>query len=92
MEKLKLSKAFREIKKKNKVCLIDLDYRKKGLTKLFSMKNFKDFNEFNQLKEEYMSENGSIIVPSFNVDDPRIFLCLKNLNLRFLNFMLNLTM
>ena len=31
-------KLFEKLKKKNKVCLIDLDYRKKVSQKLFSMK------------------------------------------------------
>ena len=59
--------------KEKQSLFIDLDYRKKFTKIIFNEKTFKDFNEFNQLKEEYMSENGSIIVPSFNVDDPPNF-------------------
>ena len=67
-------RLFNKLKQKHKVCLIDLDYRKKGLTKvLASDANFKNFEEFDSLKSNYISENGSLFVPSLKVDDPPDF-------------------
>jgi hypothetical protein len=57
--------------KKLKVCLIDLDYRKKGLTNEFpSGKDYKNFEEFNENKSKFLSEDGSLFIPSLQVESP----------------------
>jgi len=67
-------RLFNKLKEKNKVCLIDLDYRKKGLTKeIVGSSDFKNFNDFNQNKENFFDENGSLFIPSFNIDSPPDF-------------------
>ena len=69
-----VSRLFNKLKLKNKVCLIDLDYRKKGLTKdLAPNANFKNFEEFFEDKKNYTSDNESIFIPSFSVESPPDF-------------------
>ncbi len=68
------SQLFNKLKQKNKVCLIDLDYRKKGLTKeLAPDAKFKSFKEFNENKNNFMSDNDSLFVPSLEIDSPTDF-------------------
>ena len=56
------------------MCLIDLDYRKKGLTKTLSKDSkFNNFEEFNASRENFIDSNGSLFVPSFEVDSPNDF-------------------
>ena len=73
--KTEISKQlFEKLRVKNKVCLIDLDYRKKGLTKDFSKKiSFTNFDEFEADIESFTYENGSLFIPSFEVDSPPNF-------------------
>ena len=67
-------RLFNKLKQRSRVCLIDLDYRKKGLTKeIIGSTDFKDFNDFNQNKKDFFDENGSLFIPSFNVDSPPDF-------------------
>ena len=67
-------RLFNKLKIKNKVCLIDLDYRKKGLTKeIIGKSSFKNFKEFNENKEDFFDENGSLFVPSFDLESPTDF-------------------
>ncbi len=67
-------RLFNKLQTKYKVCLIDLDYRKKGLTKeLYGEKNFDSFEDFEKEKENFTSENGSIFIPSLSVNDPPDF-------------------
>lgn len=69
-----VSRLFNKLKQKNKVCLIDLDFRKKGLTRdLAPNSNFKNFEEFFENKNNYTSDNESIFIPSFDVDSPPDF-------------------
>lgn len=73
-----VSRLFNKLKQKNKVCLIDLDYRKKGLTKeLAPNANFKNFEEFFEEKQNYISDNDSIFIPSLNVDSSPDFFTSK---------------
>tara|TARA_B100002019_G_scaffold121223_1_gene104184 strand:+ start:4852 stop:6759 length:1908 start_codon:yes stop_codon:yes gene_type:complete len=68
------SQLFNKLKQKNKVCLIDLDYRKKGLTKeLAPDAKFKSFEEFNEKKNNFMSDNDSLFIPSLEIDSPTDF-------------------
>jgi tyrosine-protein kinase Etk/Wzc len=68
------SLLFNKLKQNYKVCLIDLDYRKKGLTKeLAPDSNFKNFEEFNREKNNFMTDNGSLFIPSFEVGFPQDF-------------------
>jgi tyrosine-protein kinase Etk/Wzc len=81
-----VSRLFNKLKLKNKVCLIDLDYRKKGLTKdLAPNANFKNFEEFFEDKKNYTSDNESIFIPSFSVESPPDFFTseefLKNISI-----------
>ncbi|MDC3019214.1 hypothetical protein OA081_01870 [Gammaproteobacteria bacterium] len=73
--KTEISKRlFNKLKVKYKVCLLDLDYRKKGLTKEIKPDaKFKDFNEFNSKISEYYDENGSLFIPSFDLEYPQDF-------------------
>ncbi len=67
-------RIFDKLKTKYKVCLLDLDYRKKGLSKELSLDtNFKNFEDFRKNKDVFTSENGSMIIPSFNIEDPADF-------------------
>ena len=70
--KTEISKRlFNKLKVNNKVCLIDLDYRKKGLTKEFSQeKTLTSFDEFYESIDEFKSDNESIFIPSFEIDNP----------------------
>ena len=68
------TRLFNKLKEKHKVCLIDLDYRKKGLTKTLSKDSkFNNFEEFNASRENFIDSNGSLFVPSFEVDSPNDF-------------------
>lgn len=67
-------KIFEKLKTNYKVCLIDLDYRKKGLTQELSLKSdFTDFQSFNSEKENFLDSSGNLIIPSFEVDSPPDF-------------------
>ena len=67
-------RLFEKLKKKYKVCLLDLDYRKKGLTKILSQGlTFKSFDEFTSNKNRFISENDSLFVPSLDVESPPDF-------------------
>ena len=69
-----VSRLFNKLKQKNKVCLIDLDYRKKGLTKdLAPNANLRNFEEFFENINNFTSDNESIFIPSFVVDSPPDF-------------------
>lgn len=64
-------RLFNKLKEKDlKVCLIDLDYRKKGLTKEFPIDNYKSFMEFNENRNKFLSDDGSLFVPSLQIDSP----------------------
>tara|TARA_A100001388_G_scaffold90351_1_gene65374 strand:+ start:3909 stop:5828 length:1920 start_codon:yes stop_codon:yes gene_type:complete len=68
------NKIFQKLKEKYKVCLIDLDYRKKGLTQILKKdSSFKTFDEFLTKKNDYMSDNESLFIPSLDIDDPTNF-------------------
>ena len=55
-------RLFNKLKLKYKTCLIDLDYRKKGITKEIAGEyNFKNFEEFNQQRDKFTTENGSLL-------------------------------
>ena len=59
---------------KHKVCLIDLDYRKKDLTKdLYKDAEILNFEDFYRNIEVFETDNKSVFVPSFRVDDPPEF-------------------
>lgn len=65
-------KIFSKLNINNKVCLLDLDYRKKGLTKEhFEGSNFSNFKEFYEEEEKFKFNNDSLFVPSFQVDSPQ---------------------
>lgn len=67
-------RIFNKLNDKYKVCLIDLDYRKKGLTKeIIGKTNFKNFKEFNENRDEFFDENGSLFIPSFDLESPTDF-------------------
>ena len=67
-------RIFNKLKERHKVCLLDLDYRKKGLTKeILGDVNFKNFEEFNLVKNEFYDDAGSLFVPSFEIEDPPNF-------------------
>ena len=71
-------RLFNKLKLKYKTCLIDLDYRKKGITKEIAGEyNFKNFEEFNQQRDKFTTENGSIFVPSLDVNNPHDFFTSK---------------
>ena len=73
--KTEISKQlFNKLKVKNKVCLIDLDYRKRGLTKDYSRDiYYKNFKEFEADIESFTFENGSVFIPSLEIDSPPSF-------------------
>ncbi len=55
-----------------KVCLLDLDYRKAELSKrLYSDKetDFKSFEDFNKRKDEFI-KNNSLFIPAFKIQNP----------------------
>jgi tyrosine-protein kinase Etk/Wzc len=55
-----------------KVCLLDLDYRKAELSKrLYKDKDtdFKSFDDFNKRKDEFIRKNG-LFIPAFEIDNP----------------------
>lgn len=67
-------RLYEKLKKKYKVCLLDLDYRKQGLTKKLSEgANFKSFDEFDTQKNNFISENESLFIPSLKIDSPPDF-------------------
>ncbi len=67
-------RLFNKLKDKYKVCLLDLDYRKKGLTKeIIGVSNYKNFKEFKENKDAFYDENGSLFIPSFDLDSPTDF-------------------
>ncbi len=76
---------FNKLKDRHKVCLMDLDYRKKGLTKeIIGETNFKDFDEFNIEKENFYDETGSLFIPSFKVASPPDFFSSEEFKKEFL--------
>ncbi len=67
-------KIFNKLKNSYKVCLLDLDYRKTGLTKeIYGEPNFSSFEEFEKEKDKFMSDNESIFIPSLKKDNPSDF-------------------
>tara|TARA_B100000242_G_scaffold61835_1_gene37394 strand:- start:1624 stop:3531 length:1908 start_codon:yes stop_codon:yes gene_type:complete len=67
-------RLFEKLKNNYKTCLIDLDYRKKGLTKEYLIKEeYENFNVFYENKSNHENENGSLFIPSFNIDSPPDF-------------------
>lgn len=67
-------RIFDKLKTKYKTCLIDLDYRKKGLSKDLSLDtSFKNFDDFKKNKDDFILENGSMIIPSFDIENPADF-------------------
>ena len=68
------NKIFQKLKENNKVCLIDLDYRKKGLTQILNKKSsFKTFDEFLSKKNDFLTDNESLFIPSLDIEDPTNF-------------------
>ena len=64
-------RMFEKLRSKYKTCLIDLDYRKKGLSKDLSLNtSYKTFEEFKKNKQSFIYENDSLIIPSLDIDDP----------------------
>lgn len=73
-------KIFEKIKLRHKVCLLDLDFRKKGkgLTKdMGNGKQYNNYDEFLSDKNDFTSENESLFVPSLNVEHPSDFFTTK---------------
>ena len=71
-------RLFNKLKLKYKTCLIDLDYRKKGITKEIAGEyTFKNFEEFKQQRDKFTTENGSLFVPSLDVNNPHDFFTSK---------------
>ncbi len=70
--KTEISKRlFNKLKVKNKVCLLDLDYRKKGLTNEFNVeRTFKNYEEFIEEKDKFKSDNDSLFIPWFDIENP----------------------
>lgn len=67
-------KIFNKLKLKFKVCLLDLDYRKRGLTNELKVdKTFKNFEEFLLEKDKFKSDNDSLFIPWFDIDNPPDF-------------------
>ena len=67
-------RLFNKLKERYKVCIIDLDYRKKGLTReIIGKTDFKNFDEFSLQINNFYDENGSLFIPSFDVEDPPSF-------------------
>ena len=56
------------------MCLLDLDYRKKDLTKnLYKEGELLNFDDFYENIEIFETDNKSVFVPSFRVEDPPEF-------------------
>mgnify|MGYP001315173561 CR=1 FL=1 len=71
-------RIFNKLKERHKTCLLDLDYRKKGLTKeIIGTTDIKNFDDFNNQIDNFYDDNGSLFVPSFNVEDPPSFFTSK---------------
>ncbi|MFL2731920.1 MAG: exopolysaccharide transport family protein [Gammaproteobacteria bacterium] len=67
-------RIFNKLSMKYKVCLLDLDYRKKDLTKnLYNEGELLNFEDFYKDIETFETENKSVFVPSFRVEDPPEF-------------------
>ena len=65
---------------KKKVCILDLDFRKGGLTNKYFPEfktNISSLEEFVQSKENFF-QNGNLIVPQLNVEDPPDFFMSKD--------------
>ena len=81
--KTEISKRlFNKLKIKHKVCLLDLDYRKKGLTReLYGDQNsLKSFDDFYNEIENFKSDNQSVFIPSFDIEDPIDFFSSRDFN------------
>ncbi len=74
-----VKRLFNKLREKElKVCLIDLDYRKKGLTKeLFNEADYSNFDQVNADKNKFIADDGSMFIPSLNVDSPADFFTTK---------------
>ncbi len=70
-----VKRLFNKLRDKSvKVCLIDLDYRKKGLTKEFYNEElYSSFQEFNENRDKFTQDDGSMFIPSLNVSSPADF-------------------
>jgi hypothetical protein len=67
-------RIFNKLSTKYKVCLLDLDFRKKDLTKdLYKERELLNFEDFYRDIETFETENRSVFVPSFRVEDPPEF-------------------
>ena len=67
-------RIFNKLSTKYKVCLLDLDYRKKDLTKnLYKEEELLNFDDFYENIEIFETDNKSVFVPSFRVEDPPEF-------------------
>ena len=67
-------RIFNKLSTKYKVCLLDLDYRKKDLTKnLYKEGELLNFDDFYENIEIFETDNKSVFVPSFRVEDPPEF-------------------
>ena len=69
-------KIFEKIRLKHKVCLLDLDFRKKGkgLTKdIGNNKRYSGYEDFLRDKEDFIFENDSIFIPALDVEHPSDF-------------------
>lgn len=72
-------RIFDKLKTKYKTCLIDLDYRKKGLSKDLSLNtSFKSFQDFKENNGDQSLENGSLVIPSLNIENPSDFFASKS--------------
>ena len=74
-----VKRLFNKLREKElKVCLIDLDYRKKCLTKeLFNEADYSNFDQVNADKNKFIADDGSMFIPSLNVDSPADFFTTK---------------
>ncbi len=69
-------KFFEKIRMKHKVCLLDLDFRKKGkgLTKdIGNNKRYSNYEDFLRDKDDFIFENESLFVPALDVEHPSDF-------------------
>jgi tyrosine-protein kinase Etk/Wzc len=67
-------RIFNKLSAKYKVCLLDLDFRKKDLTKnLYKEGALTSFEDFYRNIETFQSDNKSVFIPSFQVEDPPEF-------------------
>ena len=65
----KFQKNFEKIRLKHKVCLLDLDFRKKRkrLTKdIGNNKRYSGYEDFLRDKEDFIFENDSIFIPALD--------------------------